>query len=383
MEGSVVLHVDMDAFYASVEQRDHPELRGRPVLVGHDGYRGVVSAASYEARKYGCRSAMAMSVAKRLCPHAIVMPGRMRDYVRESRRIFEIFEDVAPVVEPLSIDEAFLDLTGTRRVLGHPVAVARALRARVREETGLTASVGVASNKFLAKLASDMDKPDGLTVIPPGRVTEILDPLPIERMWGVGPATAKRLHAVGIRTFADARATPRADLEHRWGRLGTALYRLSRGLDDRPVRRDGEAKSIGQECTFGVDLEEPGAVREVLDRQAENVAGRLRRHAFRARNVTVKIRYGDFETITRSATLERPSDLTRDVRDAARTLFDRWVARSFQPVRLIGVTAGKLRHGAGQLGLFEPPQDGRARDIDRVVDGIRDRFGSGAIRRGG
>jgi DNA polymerase-4 len=383
MEGRVVLHVDMDAFYASVEQRDHPELRGRPVLVGHDGNRGVVSAASYEAREHGCRSAMAMSVAKRLCPHAVVMPGRMAAYVRESRRIFEVFEDVAPVVEPLSIDEAFLDLTGTRRLLGDPIDVARRLRARIRDEIALTASVGVASNKFLAKLASDMDKPDGLTVIPSERVTEILDPLPIERMWGVGPATAPRLHAAGIRTFADARAVPRADLERRFGRLGSALHRLSRGLDERPVRRDGEARSVGQECTFGVDLAEPDAVRDVLLRQADAVAGRLRRHGLHARVVTVKIRFGDFETITRSGTLDRPSDLTRDLRAAARALFDEWVARSFQPVRLIGVTAGRLQHGAGQLGLFEPPRDVRERDLDRVVDGIRERFGSGSIRRGG
>ena len=382
MEDRVVLHVDMDAFYASVEQRDFPELRGRPVLVGHDGSRGVVAAASYEAREHGCRSAMPVSVAKRRCPHAVVVPGRMKVYAHESRRIFEIFEDIAPVVQPLSIDEAFLDLTGTRRVLGDPIAVARKIRARIRAEVGLTASVGVAPNKFLAKLASDMDKPDGLTVIRPDNIIETLDPLPIERMWGVGPATATRLRAAGIGTFADARAEAREELEHRFGRLGTALYRLSRGLDERPVHRDGEAKSIGQECTFGVDLADPGAVRDVLARQADSVARRLRRHGLCARNVTVKIRFGDFETVTRSRTLPAATDLTRDVRDAARRLFDEWVVRSFQPVRLIGVTAGHLQHGAGQLGLFEPSQDHREKDLDRVVDGIREKFGSDAIRRG-
>ncbi len=383
MDGRVVLHVDMDAFFASVEQRDHPELRGRPVLVGHDGSRGVVAAASYEAREFGCRSAMPMSVAKRRCPSAVVVPGRMDAYVRASRAIFAVFEDMAPVVEPLSIDEAFLDLTGTRRALGDPVDVARRIRARIAAELALTASVGVAPNKFLAKLASDMDKPDGLTVIAPGTVDAVLGPLPIERMWGVGPATAQRLRAAGIGTFADARAAPRDELERRYGRLGSALFRLSRGIDDRPVHRDGEAKSIGQECTFGADLGEPGAVRDVLRRQADNVASRLRRHDLRAGVVTVKIRFGDFETITRSRTLPRPTDLTRDVRAAARTLFDAWALRSFQPVRLIGVTAGRLQRGAGQLGLFAAPGDGRERELDRVLDGIRERFGAGSIRRGG
>jgi len=379
----VVLHVDMDAFYASVEQRDFPELRGRPVLVGHDGRRGVVAAASYEAREFGCRSAMPISVAKRLCPQAVIQPGRMREYVHESKRIFEVFEDTAPIVEPLSIDEAFLDLTGTERLLGDPVEVARGLRERIREKTGLGASVGVAPNKFLAKLASDMDKPDGLTVIRPETLRATLDPLPIRRMWGVGPSSAERLEAAGIRTFGDARQADRADLERRWGRLGTALHRLSRGLDERPVHRDGAARSISQECTFGVDLEDPQAVRDVLLRQAESVAGRLRRHSLRARTVTVKIRFGFFETITRSRSLSQPSDVTREVQATARRLFDSWAASDFAPVRLIGVGAGRLQQGAGQLGLFESPQDGRERDLDKLVDGIRDRFGKGAITRGG
>ncbi len=378
----VILHVDMDAFYASVEQRDFPELRGRPVLVGHDGRRGVVAAASYEARTFGCRSAMPISVAKRLCPHAVIQPGRMQAYVRESKRIFEIFEDTAPVVEPLSIDEAFLDLSGTQRLLGDPVEVARDLRRRVRAKTDLTASIGVAPNKFLAKLASDMDKPDGLTVMRPETLLATLDPLPIRRMWGVGPAAAERLGAAGVHTFGDARAMERADLERRWGRLGTALYRLSRGLDERPVQRDGGAKSISQECTFGVDLEDPQAVRDVLIRQAENVAGRLRRHSLRARTVTVKIRFGFFETITRSHTLARPSDATREIQTTARELFDTWAARDFQPVRLIGVGSGRLQEGAGQLGLFEAPADVRDRRLDALVDGIRGRFGKDAIQRG-
>ncbi len=377
-----MLHLDMDAFFASVEQRDRPELRGRPVLVGHDGPRGVVAAASYEARVYGCRSAMAMSVAKRRCPDAVIVPVRHHDYAEESRHVFAILESVAPVVEPLSIDEAFLDLTGTERVLGPPVGVAEMLRARIRAERRLTASVGVAPNKFLAKLASDLRKPDGLVVVDADRVHELLDPLPVERLWGVGPATAAALHAAELRRIGDVRARSREDLERRFGRLGTHLHQLSWGRDERPVVRDGEARSIGSECTFEVDVEEPAEVRHVLDRHAEEIAARLRRHRLHARTVTVKIRYGDFETITRSHALEHATDGTRELRDAARALFDAWVERSFRPVRLIGVTASRLLQGAGQLDLFSAPEARRDEALDRVVDGIRERFGRGAIRRG-
>ncbi len=377
-----VLHIDMDAFYASVEQRDRPELRGQPVLVGHDGPRGVVAAASYEARKYGCRSAQPMSRAKRMCPHAIIVPGDMRRYAEASGRMFAILEESVPVVEPLSIDEAFLDLTGTARVLGDPVAFAERLRARIRAEIGLTASVGVAPNKFLAKLASDIDKPDGLTVVPRRGTSEWLAPLPIERLWGVGPKTAERLRKAGLHTFGDVAASDAARLVALAGSLGDRLNRLARGEDPRPVISDARAKSVGQECTFGEDLADPVEVRRVLDLHVDAVSRRLRKAGVRARTVTIRVRFGDFETVTRQTTLAAPADTTSALGAAARALFERWCSESFQPVRLIGFSAGDLRGGGGQLGLFDDPGTARDSRLDEAMDAIRDRHGASAIRRG-
>jgi DNA polymerase-4 len=372
----------MDAFFASVEQRDDPRLRGRPVLVGHAGPRGVVAAASYEARAFGCHSAQPMEVARRLCPKAIIVPNRGGHYREASRQVFAVFEEITPLVEPLSIDEAFLDITGSLALFGPPREVAERIRRRIREATRLTASVGVAPNKFLAKLASDMDKPDGLTVIEPERVREILDPLPIGRMWGVGPATEARLRALGIHTFADLAAVPLAALQSRVGSLAERIHQLARGVDDRPVVPDHEAKSIGHEQTFGADLRHPDAVRQVLAGQAEQVAARLRRHGFRARTVTVKIRYGNFETITRSTTLAVATDHTDQLWKAARGLFDQWAAKSYRPVRLIGVAASHFRAPEPQLTLFEDPREKRMSRVDHVTDAIEGKFGKGAIQRG-
>jgi DNA polymerase-4 len=371
------------AFFASIEQHDNPELRGKPVLVGSPRPRGVVTAASYEARRFGCRSAQPVSVARRLCPRAVIVPPRGRRYREASAAVFEILHSEVPVVEPLSVDEAFLDLTGCERALGPAVEVAERLRRRIREDLGLTASVGVAPNKFLAKLASDMDKPDGLTVIRAEEVDAVLGPLPIERMWGVGPATAARLHRRGIRTFADLRALPVERLHRDFGAAGEHYARLARGRDRRAVIPDSRAKSIGHECTFEADLTDPDDVRDVLLSQSAQVARRLRRHALRARVVTVKIRYGDFETVTRSRTLPAPTDLTDDVAAVARALFDAWTSRSFRPVRLIGVSAGRLQEAGAQLELFADKGTERKRRLDRAVDDIQDRFGSRVIRRGG
>jgi len=378
-----VLHADMDAFFASVEQRDRPELRGKPVLVGSDRRRGVVAAASYEARVFGCRSAQPMSVALRLCPHATVVRPRGARYAEASDHVFRIFEDVAPRVEPLSIDEAFLDLTGTERLLGPPVEVARRLKARVRDEVGLTVSVGVAPNKFLAKLASDLEKPDGLTVITPETVDEILLPLPVERIWGVGPKTAEHLRAQGIGTVRDLRALTLEELEARFGALGERFHRLARGLDEREVVTPGEAKSLSHEQTFEEDLEEKEEVRRVLLGQTEAVGRRLRRHGLQARTVTVKIRYGDFETITRSATLPAPTDVTDELWRAAAGLFDAWARRDYRPVRLVGMGAAHLGHEELQLGLFPDPVHRRKRSLDAALDDIQRRFGPDAIRREG
>ncbi len=376
-----ILHVDMDAFFASVEQRDRPELRGRPVLVGSRERRGVVAAASYEARRFGCHSAQPMAQALRLCPDAVVVAPRGERYAEASDLVFRILAAVAPAVEPLSIDEAFLDMTGTERLLGAPRAVAEDLRARIRREVQLTASVGIAPNKFLAKLASDLGKPDGIAEITPENLDAILLPLPTERLPGVGPVTAERLRALGLATVADVRARPVADLVHVLGAFGEHLSELARGIDERPVEAEGEAKSMGQEQTFAFDEEDPAAVRAVLLAQCEEVARRVRRAGVRAQTVTVKIRYGDFETITRSATLKAPTDLTDDLRRAAFALFDRWARSGFRPVRLIGMSAGRFSRGEGQLDLFPDPERERRRRLDAIVDEIRRRHGDASIGR--
>jgi len=371
----------MDAFFASVEQLDDPRLRGRPVLVGHDGPRGVVAAASYEARVYGCRSAQPMAVAKRMCPQAVVVPGHFDRYRAESRKVFAILERYTPVVEPLSIDEAFLDVTGSQAIFGEPEAMAAAIKRLIRDETRLTGSVGVAPNKFLAKLASDMDKPDGLTVIRPQDVDRVLPPLPIGKIWGIGPKTAERLAGVGVRTIGDLRALDADVLARRLGTDAEHYRRLAYGLDDREVTPDDQAKSIGHEQTFGRDLTDPAEVRRVMLEQSEQVSARLRRHQLLARGVTVKIRYGDFQTVTRAKKLDGPADTTQPIWHAARELFDTW-AQEFKPVRLIGVTATRLTQGEPQLELFADPGAEKQRRLDGALDRINARFGKSAIARG-
>ncbi|MBI1373731.1 MAG: DNA polymerase IV [Phycisphaera sp.] len=381
-----IAHVDMDAFFASIEQLDFPELRGRPVLVGYDGPRGVVAAASYEARRFGCHSAQPMSIARRRCPDAVIQPVRGRRYRELSQAIFAILDDFSPLVEPLSIDEAFIDLTGTGRLLGDPVDVCRAIRQRIRDEVQLTASVGLAPNKFLAKIASDLDKPDGLTVIKHAEVDARLAPLPIGRLWGVGPVTEKKLQAIGVRTIGDLHRKPRDWFDGHFGNDGERYHRLAHGVDDRPVTPDHDAKSIGHEQTFGADLDDPADVRRILLDHVENVARRIRKHGLRARTITLKIRYGDFETITRSTTLDRPTDATDTLWAASRELFDKWATASFRPVRLIGMHASQLSRGdAGdeQLDLFDDGSGERKRQVDAATDRIVDKFGKGSIRRGG
>lgn len=373
----------MDAFYASVEQLDHPEIRGKPVLVGYAGPRGVVAAASYESRAYGCRSAQPMAVALRHCPHAVVMPVRFKRYREVSAQVFEILEACTPLVEPLSLDEAFVDVTDSQRLLGEPEQIAGQIKASIRRRTGLTASVGVASNKFLAKLASDLKKPDGLCVIRPEEAEATLAPLPVTRLWGVGPKTAARLGNLGIKTIGDLRTLSADVLTARVGAEEAEHFRrLSLGLDDRPVVADREAKSIGQEQTFGVDLPDPQAVRDVLLEQTEQVGRRLRKHGLRARAVVVKIRFGQFQTITRRTTLAEPTDATSSLWHAARDLFDAWGAASFRPVRLIGMTATEFAGDSAQLPLFADPQSQKQRRLDATLDQISGRFGADAIRRG-
>ncbi|TVQ78670.1 MAG: DNA polymerase IV [Phycisphaeraceae bacterium] len=384
--GRAILHVDMDAFFTSVEQRDRPELRDKPVLVGGSGPRSVVAAASYEARKFGCRSAMPMSTAMRLCPQAIIVSGKHGRYSEVSDQVFAILERASPLVQPVSIDEAYLDVTGSIRLLGDPPTIAERLRREIRAELGLTASVGVAPNKLVAKIASDLNKPDGLTVVPPERVHAVLDPLPIERIPGVGPSAKRSLDRLGIRTIGDVRATPCETLVACLGSYGEEIARKADGRDDRPVRVDREAKSIGREETFPEDLGDPEEVRRVLLWHAEQVARRLRRAAVQASGITVKIRYGNFETISRSSTLPEPTDSTDELYRGSRVLFDEWASRSFRPVRLIGLTATSLTREM-QLMLFGSSEGSGGSGspmaaAERAADAIVQRFGKASIRRG-
>ncbi len=372
----------MDAFFAAIEQRDEPKLRGRPVLVGGAGPRGVVAAASYEARTFGCHSAQPMALARRMCPQAVVLPPRRQRYNEISQQVFAILESFTPLVEPLSIDEAFLDVTGTDRSLGTPQRIAVAIKQRIRDDLGLTASVGVAPNKFLAKLASDLDKPDGLTIIEPDSIQRAITKVPISKMWGVGPATERKLLSLGIRTFGDLRPWPRNVLESHFGSLGRKLHRLCRGEDDRPVITDQAIKSISQEQTFDEDRADRSEVRSVLRRQAEKVAMRLRKGDLRGRTITVKIRFGDFQTITRSTTLHAPTDGTDLICAEACDLFDAWAATGFQSVRLIGVGISQFTDEAEQFNLFTQQTDDLHRRLDVVTDTIKSKFGADAIRRG-
>ena len=381
-----IIHLDMDAFFAAVEQLDRPELRGKPVLVGGDPKgRGVVSTASYEARPYGCHSALPMAEAIRLCPHAIIVRPRMSRYSEASQQVLAALEEFTPLVEPISIDEAFLDVTGSTKLLGPPEQLARELKRRVRERTNLTASVGLAPNKFLAKLASDLEKPDGLVVVDPDRIQEFLDPLPISRLWGVGKATLPKLEALGVGTFGDLRRFPQAELRERFGEAGDHFHQLVRGIDNREVVCEREAKSISHEVTFPVDVSDRDHLRSVLLNLTDQVARRLRRHDHLARTIAIKVRTSDFTTFTRRTTLDVPTDETDTIWQSASALFSRWDSQSTtrgRPVRLIGVGVAHFVTGEGrQLDLFNEPKES-GRQLDRTMDEIRDRFGESAIVRG-
>jgi nucleotidyltransferase/DNA polymerase involved in DNA repair len=379
-----VLHVDMDAFYTSIEQRDRPELRGRPVVVGADPKqgrgRGVVAAASYEVRAFGVRSAMPIGKAFRLCPQAVFLPPDMRKYGEVSRRIMAIFREFTDLVEPLSIDEAFLDVSGSRARFGDGRQIALAIKQKVRDRERLTASVGIATNKFLAKLASDLQKPDGLVEVPPGQEAEFLRDLPLERLWGVGPKTAEALRRLGLRTIGEIARLPEGELAGRFGKHGAHLYQLSRGMDDRPVEPERDPKSIGQETTFDEDTADPEVIRRTLLELAVEVARRLRAGEVLARRVTLKFRDERFVTVTRARTLARPTDDGRLIFETALALLDR-VPLSGVKVRLLGISAGALEPAAAaarQLDLFDPGGERRGQ-LDRTADALRERFGDGAV----
>ena len=385
MNERTILHVDMDAFFASVEVMDDPALRGKPVIVGGtpEG-RGVVSAASYEARAFGVRSAMSAARAIRLCPGGVFLRPRMKRYLEISRSVFGIFNEFTPLVEPVSVDEAFLDLSGCERLHGSGTRAGILIKQAILDRVGLVASVGVAPNKFLAKLASDHEKPDGFVVVAPGTEAAWLAALPIGRMWGVGPRTAGLLEGIGVRFVRDLFRRPRTELRRVMGDHGAdRLLRLARGVDDRPVVTDHAARSIGNESTFARDIADPDELQEILDTLAEKVAWRLRRAGVRARTLCLKARYADFTTVTRSSTLERPMNATRDVRDAARDLLRNRLGRSGRALRLVGVTAQGLDRGAGRQGeLFPDEAARREKTLDDVVDRLTERYGSGILRRG-
>ena len=369
--------MDMDAFYASVEQRDRPELRGRPVIVGADPKgRGVVSAASYEARVFGVRSAMPIGKAARLCPDGVFLPVDMDKYAGASRQIMGILGDFSPLVEPVSVDEAFVDLTGTASLFGPAPEAVREIKRRIRAETGLTASAGLAANKFIAKVASDLKKPDGLVIVEAGREAEFLAPLPIERLWGVGKATAKDLAALGIATIGQLQRLSRATLVARLGDHGAGLHDLAFGRDDRPVEPWTPPKSMGAETTFERDTSDRAQLDATLRGHAERVARELRAERLSAARVTLKLRYADFRTLTRSHTGDPTQDGLELYRRAAMLLARE---RLVQPVRLIGVSASALAAEAtGQLGLLEADAVRRER-LARAVDRITGRFGEGTI----
>jgi DNA polymerase-4 len=347
----------MDCFYAAVHMRDDPSLRGLPVVIGgRPEGRGVVAAASYEARKYGVHSAMPSSRALRLCPEVVFIPPDFRRYSRESEKIFAIYREITPLVQAVSIDEAYLDVTDHLGEWGTATRVAKEIRRRVREERGLTVSVGVGPNRLIAKIASDFHKPDGLTVVPPHKVQAFLDPLPVRRLHGVGPATERALAELGIQTVADLRARPPEDLLDRFGlKHGRLLWEFAQGIDDRPVETHQERKSLGTENTYAVDLRDLAGMDEEIDRMAAEVAAGLARRELAACTVTLKVRYDDFTTLTRSRTFTFPVCSAGPIAAAARDLLRKTDAPA-RPVRLLGVTASNLVQGQmEQLWLFTEP----------------------------
>jgi DNA polymerase-4 len=380
--GCTILHVDMDAFYASVEIRDRPELAGRPVIVAHASGRSVVLSATYEARKFGVRSAMPIGRARGICPRAVIIPPRHALYSAVSKEVMSIFRAVTPEVEPLSLDEAFLDVSGALRRLGRPALIGEQIRAAVVAQQGITCSVGVAVNKFLAKLASVHCKPDGLLVIPAGGVLDFLHPLPVSALWGVGEKTGGALARLGLATVGDIAATPVDVLEAQLGRAAAAhLSALAAGRDDRHVSSRVQEKSLGAEETFATDVGDPAVIRRELLRLSGRVAQALRSGGYAARTITVKLRREDFTTITRSRTLPEATDVANKIYATACALHAGSGLSARTRLRLVGVRATGLvpaASAATQLTLGDPPESWR--EAERAVDRIASRFGAGAVR---
>ncbi|MEA3183107.1 MAG: polymerase [Gammaproteobacteria bacterium] len=371
----------MDAFYASVEQRDNPETAGFPLIVGGIDGRGVVAAASYEVRQFGVHSAMPMSTALRLCPHAICVRPRMARYKEVSGQVFAIFHEVTPLVQGLSLDEAFLDVTDSVALLGDEVTIAKWIKNRILETTSLTASVGVAPNKLVAKIASDLAKPDGLTVVTPDRVHAVLDPLSVRRLPGLGRKTGAKVEARGIQTFAQLRSAPDSVLWPLFGRYTQRIRDRAAGIDDRPVHPDLEEKSISAEDTFERDLGDPNALRAQLSQLADRACERLRKKELMTRCIGIKIRRADFSTFTRRRVVAPPTHDGRTIAKVANELLTRWLTENpGEKLRLLGVVLSDLS-AASQLGLFDDTPGTKSR-LDAALDEARARFGSRALRRG-
>ena len=380
-EPRAILHVDMDAFYASVEQRDNPQLRGKPVVVGGGSNRGVVAAASYEVRTFGVRSAMPMAEALRRCPQLIRVAPRMSHYKTVSTQLFDVFREFTPLVEGLSLDEAFLDVTASRTLHGSGPNIAKAIKKTIRERTGLTASVGVAQNKLVAKIASDLDKPDGIVIVSADNCRAILDPLPVSVIPGIGGKTLARLHDAQVRTIADLRLAPDRSLEPIFGRYTQRTRERAAGIDNRPVVSDREEKSISAEETFDVDLGD----RQDMDREllalSETTARRLRKSQLQAGTIQIKIRQSDFQTFTRQKSLQQPVSNTDQIFRIARDLLSTWLESNPDArIRLLGVGSSKLS-AAEQRDLFAADGDSVVSDVDQAVDQIQDRFGTAAVGR--
>ena len=380
-----ILHADMDAFYASIEQRDRPELLGKPVIVGGEGRRGVVSTASYEARRFGVRSAMPGSRARALCPQGIFVTPRMDVYAAVAEQVRAIFERFTPLVEPLSLDEAFLDVTGCHALFGDGEAIATRIRADVLAETSLTVSVGVATSKYVAKVASDLKKPDGLVVVPAGSERDFLAPLPVGRLWGAGPVTQERLRQAGIETIGDVARLTRERLRALVGEAAAEHYHaLANAVDPREVEPERDAKSISHETTFDEDVADDETIRRVLLELSEAVGRRLRRNGIRGEVVRLKLRYPPFETHTRQRKLAAPTDDDLVLYRTAKLLLDE-ARTSGRPVRLLGVGVSGLLEGPQprQATLFDEPRVAeKSRNLLRAMDTIRDRFGNDAIGHG-
>jgi DNA polymerase-4 len=381
---SMILHVDMDAFYASVEERERPELVGKPLIVGGtpDG-RGVVAAANYEVRKYGVHSAMPTATALRLCPQATVIPPRLGYYAEVSEEIRAIFDHYTPLVEPLSLDEAFLDVTGSEPLFGTSVSIGRKIKQAIHDNLRLTASVGVAPNKFLAKIASDIEKPDGFVVVDEHWVQDFLDPLPVGRLWGVGRVAGKVFDGLGIKTIADVRRMPVATLRKHFGQTGEHLWQLARGLDERRVVPDRDAKSISHETTFPADIDDLETLRAWISALSEQVGWRLRRHRLRGRTVQIKVRYADFHTITRAESLAEATNVTEAIRQTAVRLLTERLPERQLVIRLLGVGVSNFENPEqAQAQLFHDEDQGRHSRLDEAADKLRERFGADALRRG-